>query len=84
MGVFWLSFCDPDLPEGQRFLGVVIVRAKTFEDAVFISWKRKINPGGQIAFFQVPTDKCYAIKPGEMNRLLSREEAYLIDARAQN
>jgi hypothetical protein len=51
VGVFWLSFCDPDLPEGQRFLGVVIVRAKTFEDAVFISWKRKINPGGQIAFF---------------------------------
>jgi hypothetical protein len=25
MQTWWLSFCDPDRPEGQQFLGVVVV-----------------------------------------------------------
>jgi hypothetical protein len=46
--LWWLSFADPDLPEGSQFLGVVIVQAATLEDAVTRSHLLGVNPGGGI------------------------------------
>jgi hypothetical protein len=31
---WWLSFCDPDRPEGQQFLGVVIVDVDEWDKAL--------------------------------------------------
>lgn len=47
---WWLSFTDPDRPEGQRFLGVAIVDAPDVLGAwVGRAWELGCNPGGQVA-----------------------------------
>lgn len=46
---FWLSFCDPDRPEGSRFLGVSIVKANSFDEALGWASFLKCNPGGEVA-----------------------------------
>src|SRR3989442_8173552 len=43
---WWLSFSGPDLPEGQRFLGVAIVDI-TEEDAAAIHDEVEATPGGR-------------------------------------
>ena len=48
MALFWLSFVDPDLPEGSAFLGVSIVDAPDLEAAIEKAWALGINPGGQV------------------------------------
>ena len=45
---WWLSFCDPDRPKGERFLGVAIVPGITIVDACETAWDLGINPGGQV------------------------------------
>ena len=48
MTLFYLSFADDQLPEGEQFLGACIVEAPTFEGAVGAAWMKDINPGGQV------------------------------------
>lgn len=67
---WWLSFADPDRPMGHTFLGVVIVEAASFKDAVTKSWKLKCNPGGECMGYELP-DK---LPTKFLNRLLSSEE----------
>lgn len=50
---WWMSFCDPDKPKGQQFLGVVVVEAPGFMHAHQKAWSLGINPGGEIQAFQV-------------------------------
>ncbi len=50
---WWLSFCDPDKPEGSQFLGACIVDGEDFSDALSVAWAAKCNPGGEIAFVQI-------------------------------
>ena len=50
---WWMSFCDPDKPKGQQFLGVAIVEAPGFIHAHQKAWALGINPGGQIQASQV-------------------------------
>jgi hypothetical protein len=33
-GYWWLSFVDPRKPKGQRFLGVAIVMASSFDEGL--------------------------------------------------
>lgn len=44
---WWLSFIDPERPQGARFLGVIILDAPTLDAAFTKSWELKINPGGE-------------------------------------
>ena len=41
---WWMSFADPDLPEGSRFLGVAIVQAPHVAAALTRSHRLGINP----------------------------------------
>ena len=68
----WLSFCDPCAPEGEQFLGVVIIKAIGILDAIEKTWELNINPGGEVQAWvlsmDLPRDKPIH------NRLLSRHE----------
>jgi hypothetical protein len=45
---WWLSFIDPDRPQGDRFLAVSIVQAATGVGSVSRAWALGINPGGEV------------------------------------
>jgi hypothetical protein len=71
--LWWLSFCDTDLPPGSQFLGVAICQAPTFPAAVTRSHVLGVNPGGQVASMgPIPPA---AIAPEWRDRLLTRDEA---------
>lgn len=54
---WWLSFADPDLPEGTQFLGAALVPALTIEGAITQAHLLGINPGGQVASWgPIPED----------------------------
>jgi hypothetical protein len=53
---WWLSFCDPDLPEGQCFLGVAVVQAPDFLEAIRFANRLEINPGGEVAGWKLSTE----------------------------
>lgn len=44
----WMSFSDPDMPAGERFIGVIITKAYGLTDAMFKTHELHINPGGEI------------------------------------
>lgn len=46
--IWWLSFSDPDLSKGSRFLGVIITKALGFTHAMHKTHDMNINPGGEI------------------------------------
>ena len=79
-GWWWLSFVDPDRPDGQRFLGVAIVEGYGIGSASRHARELGANPGGEVHADQLTGD---AIPPAEYrNRLLSKsdlEDADLID-----
>ena len=71
LGWWWLSFCDPDKPSGQQFLGCSIVQARGFLGAVFTARQKGCNPGGEVKGSSLPN----GLKiDGWTNRLLTREE----------
>ena len=59
---WWLSFCDPEKPEGSQFLGVSVVQGYNIIDVVDTSWKLGCNPGGEVLCIEtdisdIPEDK---------------------------
>lgn len=74
---YWLSFADPDLPEGTQFLGAVIVYASDFITAIKVSHHLKINPGGEVQGMPIPVEKKIPSKWIEC--LLSKEECEEFD-----
>jgi hypothetical protein len=79
--LFWLSFCDEDKPEGQKFLGACMVVAPDTVAAVKLAHEKKINPGGQVMAVSIPvTDAELAHAEPFLNRLLTAEEAIAFDA----
>jgi hypothetical protein len=79
MKLYWLSFCDSGLPEGQQFLGVSIVEADSDGDAVRIAWDRNCNPGGEVMLLEFPDELALVVPEESKHRLLSREEAEALD-----
>lgn len=72
---FWMSFCDTGKPQGQQFLGVIIMFAPGIAHAIDRTWKLGINPGGEVmSYVTEPHD----IKPEHFDRLMSFQE--LVDA----
>ena len=64
-GYYWLSFAGP---RPKRFLGVAIVEAESYDQAVQKAWELEINPGGNVLgglMDHEPSEKW-------CNRLLSR------------
>jgi hypothetical protein len=70
---WWLSFVDPDRPEGDRFLGVSIVEANNEVTAASRAHELGCNPGGEIALCPIPSD--HVPGPEYRDRLLTRDEA---------
>jgi hypothetical protein len=71
--LWWLSFADPDLPEGSQFLGVIITQAATLEDAVTRTHLLGINPGGGIQIAGPLPSRFFAEQ--WRDRLLPKDEA---------
>src|SRR5438477_12296433 len=70
--LMWMSFVDPDKPEGQRFLGVVILRARSVTEGITLAHRLKINPGGEVITVELPPD-C-PVPEDYKGRLLTRED----------
>lgn len=56
-GWWYLSFCDPTLPAGERWVGGCVVQGPTLDMAVRAAWARRINPGGECMGCPIPHDK---------------------------
>ena len=69
---FWLSFVDPSRNPGERFLGVSIVQADDFIDAVEEAWTLGANPGGEVQGVELPDD--FVVEASLRNRILSEKE----------
>ena len=74
----WLSFADA--PDGFR--GAVIVRGRDVSQAADEAWRRKINPGGNVAG-QFIDAFLHLIPESERNRLLNRAEATALAQKIQ-
>ena len=73
--MFWLSYCYPNRPEGQQFIGVVIVQAEGFFHAVKKARDLGISPGGEVRGEVLHHDWVEEFQSrGLLNRLLSRQE----------
>jgi hypothetical protein len=71
LGLWWLSFADGTKPKGAQFLGVVILEAYGFTDAIDRSHAMGLNPGGEVMGDRVDPAK----HPAHLrNRLLQRDE----------
>lgn len=71
---YYMSFCDPNKPQGQQFLGAIVVYdIDNVGDGATKAHILGINPGGEVLGGEIPEDK---IVPDEFcNRLLSADEA---------
>lgn len=70
MKCFFMSFVNPDKPEGQRALGVCIVDALGVSHAMQKTWDLGINPSGEIKSYEVPISE---FKQEHKNRFLTHE-----------
>ncbi len=79
MRLYWLSFCDPEKPQGSQFLGVCIVSAEDPALALLYTHQMGINPGGEVV--AVPSPDNVDLHPFAkfMNRLLSRDQIDAMD-----
>lgn len=67
--LYWLSFASVEPP--HDFLGVAIVYADDFRDAVEQAFALGINPGGEVRGYEVQSSAI----PGDcLNRLIDSEE----------
>lgn len=64
MPYYWISFVDPELPEGHRNIGIAVIQSSADGDTkdgikqiLKECWIKKINPGGSAAICQVPYTK---------------------------
>ncbi len=74
MTLWWLSFCDPERPKGEQFLGVAIVEATDIVSAAQVAYALGCNPGGEIRGFPISEKHWAATGPEWRGRLLTKEE----------
>lgn len=70
----WFSFCDPNLPRGSQFIGVVITKADSIEEAYTKINSLGINPGGEVMIYQTENTDVELF-----DKLLSRDELQKVD-----
>ena len=76
----WVSFVDPDAPEGEKFIGVAIIRADNVVHAAIIAHELGINPGGEVMALPVP--ERFGDPPPEWDHKLIRDRD-AVDAACQ-
>ncbi len=69
----WLSFCDPSLPKGSQFLGVIVTRSFGFATAIDELHGLGINPGGGVKCIELQGQDEDDIDLGDYDKLMSRE-----------
>lgn len=75
MSLRWLSFADPNRPEGEQYLGAVIIDAPDFLTAVKLTHWMQINPGGEVVEFGCDPAKLEErVSASHRGRLLSRAD----------
>lgn len=72
MGWWWLSFVDPEKPDGQGFLGVAIVEGYGVASATTRAHELGVNPGVAVQGMQLKSEN--VPEPSLRDRLLSRDE----------
>jgi len=74
--LWWLSFADPDKPEGQRFIGVAVVPCDTdtISRAADTAWKLGCNPGGEVLGMRLPDDIIERVPLAAIGCLLRGEQ----------
>jgi hypothetical protein len=68
--MWWLSFADPDLPEGSQFLGVCVIEEEDFLSAIQHAHALKINPGGEVKGVKLSEN----FPPIPKNKLMNRAQ----------
>jgi len=79
MTYWYLSFCDPDRREGDKFLGGCIVVAATMPDAIREAWSRGCNPGGEVFGHAVPKNYEHNVARFGVNVLLTKDQLRMLD-----
>lgn len=80
---WWLSFSDPNLPEGEQFLGACIITAPDFGTAVKLAHLLESNPGGEVLGSEIPADTSPFIEDHWRRRILSEAECAELDQHIQ-
>jgi hypothetical protein len=76
---FWVSFCDPDKPQGQKFLGACLVEGDTLVEAIEEARRLGINPGGEALGVVGDPETVKIIPDHWKNRLLTKAECDKMD-----
>jgi hypothetical protein len=77
---FYLSFVDPELPEGTRFVGATIVGpANDMEAAIALALEIGCNPGWDVLGIPILPDIERFIPDSFRSRLLTRAEMGELD-----
>lgn len=83
----WLSFAhagDPEVPgDTDRFLGVVVVEAADFLNAVKITHNLGVNPGGEVVGYPIEEQFLEAIPVEDRNRVLNKSDCDRINEALQ-
>ena len=80
---WWLSYADPNLPEGTQFLGVVIAATSIFEMATVEASVRGLNPGGECMGAPFTHALAAKLTPDDVWVLLTKEQARALDDRLE-
>lgn len=77
---WWLSFCDPELPAGNRFLGACIVPGLDMVSAIQKAHSLGCNPGGEVSGMEIlsPFHKHLVPFAGE---LMDREKCKFVESK---
>jgi hypothetical protein len=85
MKYWWMSFCDPKRPKGDKFLGALIVTGEDHKAMLARSWLLELNPDGEVEFFEIPEQYHSRIPQGWVEtRLITREEAEAFERKWSN
>lgn len=77
--LWWLSFCDPELPEGSQFMGACMVPGRGFANAVRVAHALGLNPGGECQGHPVDPARVQEVPNRWLFRRLSRAECEAFD-----
>lgn len=85
MSYWWMSFCDSERPKGDKFLGALIVKADNHLEMIKRSWALHLNPGGEVMFFEIPSQYEQRIPRDWIEtRLLTKAECAEFENRYEN
>lgn len=71
---YWLSFCDPLKPKTKQFLGVCIVRAFGVATAILRAHQLGINPGGEVASWEIPEEAAFKVQDHADKLITSKKD----------